>query len=108
MRRRRGIGGLIETASDLIAGVEDVVEDIQDLNLPRRVWAVVDRVGVAAEDAYLEQQGRIEEQKRLREKAERAWTHCPSCGRAYEPTEVERMNCPSCGGARGPRPQWLA
>ena len=54
-RRRRGVGGLIDMAGNLKDGVEDLVDDIQDLNLPKRVWAVIDRVGGAAEEAYLEE-----------------------------------------------------
>jgi predicted Zn-ribbon and HTH transcriptional regulator len=105
--RRRGIGGLFETAGDLIDGVEDIVEDIQDLGLRRRVWDVIDRVGAAAEDAYLDRQRRLQELQREREAAVRAWTNCESCGRAYREDEIDRVDCPSCGAPRGPKPDWL-
>ena len=105
--RRRGIRGMFDMAGRLKDGVTDLIEDIQDLGLPRRVWAVIDRVGGAAEKAYLEQ--RREEQKRQweREEKERAWLYCPSCGRAYREDEAARVDCPSCGAPRGEKPVWL-
>jgi hypothetical protein len=105
--RRRGIGGVIQAAGDVIDGVEDLVEDIQDLGLPKRVWEVIDRVGAAAEQAYLEEKRKRQELQWQREAAERAWTHCESCGRAYRDDEADRVDCPSCGGVRGTRPDWL-
>lgn len=105
--RRRGLVGMLDTAGDLIESVEDVAEDIQDLSLPQRVWRVIDRVGRAAEDAYLEEQGRRRALERKREAAERAWTHCEWCGRAYAPDEDNIVQCPSCGAPRGSRPPWL-
>jgi len=105
--RRRGLIGMLDTAGDLIESVEDVAEDIQDLSLPKRVWRVIDRVGRAAEDAYLKEQGRRRALERKREAAERAWTHCEWCGRAYAPDEDSIVQCPSCGAPRGPRPSWL-
>jgi hypothetical protein len=107
LRRRRGVGGLIQTAGDVIDGVEDLVEDIQDLGLPKRVWAVIDRVGGAAEKAYLERKRQDEERQRQRDAAERAWTHCEYCTRAYGTDEDDITTCPACGGARGPKPAWL-
>lgn len=105
--RRRGLIGMLDATGDLVKGVEDVAEDIQDLNLPKRVWSVIDRVGRAAEDAYLEEQGRRQAIERKREAAERAWTHCEWCGRAYAPDEEDVVQCPSCGAPRGPKPHWL-
>jgi rubrerythrin len=105
--RRRGLIGVLDTAGGLVEGVEDVAEDIQDLNLPKRVWSVIDRVGTAAEDAYLEEQGRRRAIERKREAAERGWTHCEWCGRAYASDEEDVVQCPSCGAPRGPRPPWL-
>jgi hypothetical protein len=105
--RGGGIGGLLDAAGSIIEGVSDVADDVDDLTLPRRVWNVIDRVGGAAEIAYLEEQRRLDEAQRKREAAERAWTHCPSCGRAYEQAEAARMNCSSCGGPRGPKPAWM-
>ncbi len=105
--RRRGVGGLIDTAGNMIEGVGDLVEDIQDLNLPGRVWAVIDRVGMAAEKAYLDEQRRKREQQQKREAAERAWTNCEWCGRAYAENEASLTTCPTCGGTRGPKPAWL-
>lgn len=105
--RRRGIGGLIQTAGDVMDGVQDLVEDIQDLGLPKLVWGVIDRVGKAAEEVYLKEQRRAQAAQRQREEAERAWTHCPSCGRAYREDETSRVDCPSCGGVRGDKPTWL-
>jgi hypothetical protein len=80
---------------------------VDDLALPRQVWAVIDRVGKTAEEAYLEEKRQREREQYKRQEAERAWTHCASCGRAYSPEEVERMTCPSCGGSRGSKPSWL-
>ncbi len=105
--RRRGIVGLIQTASAVIDGVEDVVEDIQDLQLPKQVWEVIDRVGQAAEQVYLEEQRREREAQRQREEAEMAWLYCPSCGRAYREDEASRVDCPACGAPRGPKPAWM-
>jgi hypothetical protein len=104
---RRGPAGLLNAAGELIEGIGEVAENIDDLVLPRRVWAVIDRVGRAAEEGYLEEKRLKEEALRRREEAERAWTHCPSCGRAYGPDEAQRVRCPSCGGTRGDRPDWL-
>jgi len=105
--RRRGVGGLLETAGNVMNGVEDLVEDIQDLGLPKRVWAVVDRVGEAAEEAYLDKKRKEQERQWQREAAEQAWTHCESCGRAYRDNEDSRVDCPACGGVRGDKPDWL-
>jgi len=105
--RRRGVGGLVDSADGLLNTIESISEDIQDLTLPQQVWAVVDHVGGAAEEAYLEAEKRRRRLERKREAAERAWLYCPSCGRAYRPDEAERVNCPSCGGDRGPKPDWL-
>lgn len=95
--RGRGLAGVFDTAGSLMEGVEDVTEDLQDLSLPRRVWAVIDRVGGAAEEAYLEEQRRKRALERKREAAERAWTHCEWCGRAYAEDEQDIVQCPSCG-----------
>lgn len=105
--RRRGIVGLVQTAGNLIKGAQDMVEDIQDLGLPKQVWEVIDRVGEAAEEVYLEEQRQMQETRRQREEVERMWTHCPSCGRAYREDELDRVDCPSCGGPRGDKPAWL-
>jgi hypothetical protein len=104
-RRRRGVGGLIDMAGSLKDGVEDLVDDIQDLNLPRRAWAVIDRVGGAAEEAYLEEVRKARTREWQREAALRAYTHCEWCGRAYAPEESGLVECPSCGGSRGSAPQ---
>ncbi len=104
---RRGVAGILDTAGRVMEGVEDLVEDIQDLGLPKRVWEVIDRVGGAAEEAYLDQQRKEREAQRKREEAERAWTHCESCGRAYRDDEDDRVDCPSCGAPRGDKPAWL-
>ena len=90
----------------MMEGVQDLVEDIQDLGLPKRVWQVIDRVGEAAEEAYLDEKRQEQERQREREAAERAWTHCESCGRAYQEDD-DRMDCPSCGAPRGSKPAWL-
>ena len=105
--RRRGVAGILDTAGRVMEGIEDLVEDIQDLGLPKRVWEVIDRVGGAAEQAYLDEQRKKRELQRKREAAERAWTHCESCGRAYRDDEDDRVDCPSCGAPRGPKPAWL-
>jgi len=105
--RRRGVGGLLETAGNVMDGVENLVEDIQDLGLPKRVWAVIDRVGEAAEQAYLDEKRKQQELQWQREAAERAWTHCEACGRAYRDDEGSRVDCPACGGVRGDKPDWL-
>lgn len=107
LSKRRGVRGLIQTAGDVMEGIEDLVEDIQDLGLPKRVWEVIDRVGEAAEQAYLDEKRKQEELQRQREEAEQAWTHCESCGRAYKEDEADRVDCPSCGGVRGDKPDWL-
>ena len=105
--RRRGPAGLLDAAGDLIEGISEVAESADDLALPKQVWAVIDRVGKAAEEAYLKEKRLREQAQRKREDAERAWTHCPSCGRAFRPEEAQRVDCPSCGGVRGPKPDWL-
>jgi hypothetical protein len=105
--RRRGIAGVLDAAGNLIDGLSDVAENIDDMTLPRQVWEVIDRVGNAAEEAYREKKRQQEERQRQRQEAERAWTHCPSCGRAFRPDENERVDCPSCGGVRGGKPDWL-
>ncbi len=104
---RRGPGGLLDAAGDLIEGISKVAENVDDLSLPKQVWAAIDRVGKAAEAGYLEEKRLKEEALRRQEEAERAWTHCPSCGRAYGPEEGQRVSCPSCGGTRGNKPDWL-
>lgn len=105
--RRRGLPGVLDAAGGLIQSVEDLGEDIQDLSLPQRVWTVIDRVGVAAEASCLEQRRRREVLERQREAAERAWTHCEWCGRAYAEDEEQIVQCPSCGAPRGSKPEWL-
>jgi Zn finger protein HypA/HybF involved in hydrogenase expression len=105
--RRRGPAGLLDAAGELIEGISEVADKVDDLSLPKQVWAVIDRVGKAAEAGYLEEKRLKEEALRRREEAERAWTHCPSCGRAYSAEEIDRVICPSCGGTRGPKPDWL-
>ncbi|GAG12546.1 unnamed protein product, partial [marine sediment metagenome] len=104
---RRGVAGLLDAAGNVIEGVEDLIEDIQDLGLPRRVWAVIDRVGGAAEGAHLDQQRQARELRRQREAAVRAWTHCEWCGHAYADDEAGRADCPTCGGPRGAKPPFL-
>lgn len=105
--RRRGVGGLLETAGDIKEGIEDLVEDIQDLGLPRRVWNVIDRVGQAAEQAYLGERRGQQKLRWAREAAERAWRSCEWCGRVYKEDEESRTDCPSCGAPRGEKPDWL-
>jgi hypothetical protein len=105
--RRRGLPGMLDAAGGLIAGIEDVAEDIQDLSLPRRVWLVIDRVCLAAEETYLEERRKKQALERERQAAERAWTHCEWCGRAYAEEEAGVVQCPSCGAARGSKPEWF-
>lgn len=105
--RRRGLAGMLDAAGGIIESIEDVSEDIQDLNLPQQVWSIIDRVGGAAEEAYLKEQRREEVLRRKREAAERAWTHCEWCGRAYAEDEEDVVQCPSCGAPRGSKPPWL-
>jgi hypothetical protein len=105
--RRRGLAGVLRTADGLMRSIEDVTEDIQDLSLPKRVWTIIDRVGGAAEASYLEERRRKEILERQREAAERAWTHCEWCGRAYGEDEEKIVQCPSCGAPRGSKPAWL-
>jgi hypothetical protein len=105
--RRAGVGGLLDAAGQVIEGVEDLVEDVQDLGLPRRVWGVIDRIGEAAEKAYLAERRQAQEAEQKREAAVRAWTHCEWCGRAYADDEQSRMDCPTCGGPRGTKPAFL-
>jgi len=96
-RRRRGVGGLFDAAGNVIEGVQDLVEDIQDLALPRRVWNAIDRVGEAAEGAYLKDRREKQKAQWEREAVERAWTRCEWCGR----------DCPACGAPRGDKPASL-
>ncbi len=105
--RRRGLIGMLDAAGNLAAGMEDVTAGIQDLNLPKRVWAVIERVGSAAENSYLEERRRREASERERVAAERAWTHCEWCGRAYGAEEDGSVQCSSCGAPRGPKAPWL-
>jgi hypothetical protein len=105
--RRRGLRGVFDAAGGLMESVEDVSEDLQDLTLPGRVWKVIDQVGTAAEEAYLEKRRRRERMDRQREAAERAWTHCEWCGRAYPEDDDNVVECASCGAPRGPKPAWL-
>lgn len=105
--RRRGLAGVLDAAGSLMRGIEDVTEDIQDLSLPKRAWAVIDRVGGAAEETYLEERRRELARERKREVAKRAWTHCEWCGRAYSEDETNLVQCPSCGAPRGPKPDWI-
>jgi len=105
--RRRGLANVLSAAGGLMQSIEDVTEDIQDLSLPKRVWTIIDRVGGAAEASYLEERRRKEILDRQRESAERAWTHCEWCGRAYGEDEEEIVQCPSCGAPRGSKPAWL-
>jgi len=107
LTRRGGLGGLLDAAGNVMEGVQDLVEDVQDLTLPRRAWTVIDRVGEAAERAYLDEQRRAAELEREREAALRAWTHCEWCGRAYRDDERDRATCPTCGGPRGSKPDFL-
>ena len=106
--RRRGLPGVLDAAGSLVEGLEEVAEGIQDLGLPRQAWMVIDRVGRAAEETYLEERAWRLALKWKREAAERAWTHCEWCGRAYAEEEAGVVQCPSCGGARPSKPEWLA
>jgi rubrerythrin len=106
-KKQSGVAGLLDVAGRVMDGVEDLVEGIQDLGLPRRVWEVIDRVGGAAEQAYLDQKREDQELQWKQEAAERAWTHCDSCGRTYGHEEDSRTDCPSCGAPRGDKPAWL-
>jgi len=106
-RRHLGVAGLLDAAGHVMEGVEDLVEDIQDLGLPRRVWEVIDRVGGAAEQAYLNEQREKQELQRKREAAKLAWTHCGWCGRAYGEDKDSRTDCPACGAPRGDKPASL-
>jgi len=106
-RGRSGVAGLLDAAGHVMKGVEGLVEDVQDLGLPRRVWEVIDRVGGAAEQAYLDERRTEQELQRKREAAERAWTHCAWCGRAYRDDEDDRADCPACGAVRGDKPASL-
>jgi len=103
-RKASGATGLLNAASHVMEGIEDLVEDIQDLGLPRRTWEVIDRVGGAAEQAYLAKRREEQELQRKREAAVRAWTHCAWCGRAYADDEDDETSCPSCGAPRGDKP----
>lgn len=102
-----GLAGLLNAAGSLIEGAGEIAEEVQDLGLPKQVWEVIDRVGGVAEETYLEEQRKEQAVRRRREEAERAWTHCPSCGRAYREDEAPRVDCPSCGAVRGDKPDWL-
>lgn len=104
-RRRRGVGGLLDMAGNVKDGIEDLVDDIQDLTLPRQVWAVIDRIGGAAEEAYLEEVRKARALEWQREAAARAYTHCEWCGRAYSAAEADVVECPSCGGSRAGKPR---
>ena len=105
--RRRGLAGALDAAGGLMQTIEEASEDIEDLGLPRRIWAIIDQVGEAAEDAYWEEERREEARNRRRNAAERAWTHCEYCGRAYGQDEEDIVQCASCGAPRGPKPAWL-
>lgn len=105
--RRRGLVGALDAAGGLMDTIEQASEEIEDLALPRRTWAVIDQIGEAAAEAYWEEQRREEARERRREAAERAWTHCEYCGRAYAEDEETIVQCPSCGAPRGPKPAWL-
>jgi len=106
-RKRSGAAGLLDAAGRVMEGVEDLVEDIQDLGLPRRVWEAIDRVGGAAEQAFFDEQRKEQELQWKREAARRAWTHCAWCGRAYQDDEDNRTDCPACGATRGDKPASL-
>ena len=105
--RRRGVAGALDAASGLMQSIEEASEDIQDLSLPRRVWAIIDWIGEAAEEAYWQERSRRQARDRELEAAERVWTHCEWCGRAYAEDEEKSVQCPSCGAPRGPKPAWL-
>jgi hypothetical protein len=102
--RRRGLGGLVNTVGHVIQGAGQVAETLDDLRLPQRSWAVIDRVGAAAEASYLEAKRRSDAGRRKRAAALHSWTHCDYCGRAYEAEEATISNCPACGGPRAARP----
>lgn len=104
---RRGLYGMLREAGSLVESVQDVADDVEDLGLSKRVWAVIDRVGGAAEQAYLEEKRQRRDRRRRREAAERAWTHCEWCGRAYAGDEDEVVQCSSCGAPRGSKPKWM-
>ncbi|NLE44245.1 MAG: hypothetical protein GX620_05955 [Chloroflexi bacterium] len=106
-RRGRGPGALLDAAGHVLQGVERVVEDVQDLRLPSRVWKVIDRVGEAAEKSYLNERRINEARRRAREAAIRAWTHCEYCGHGYSEAEAHLTRCPNCGGPRGPKPAFV-
>ncbi len=106
--RRRGLAGTLDAAGGLVQSIEEAGENLNGLSLPRQAWTVIDRVGGAAEAAYLEEQRVKNTRDRERRRAERAWTHCEWCGRAYAPDDDEVVQCPSCGAPRGPKPEWLA
>ena len=105
--KRPGIGGVLDMAGHVKDGIEDLVENIQDLTLPRRVWVIVDRVGEATEQAYLDEKRKQQELQMQREAVERAWTRCEWCDRSYVADEDSLASCPTCGGARGSKPAWL-
>jgi hypothetical protein len=107
-RRRRGVAGLLDAAGHVMEGVQDLVEDIQDLALPRRVWTVIDRVGGAAEEAALKERREKQKLQWKREAAERAWTRCEWCDRVYKDDEADRTDCPACGAPRGDKPALLS
>jgi len=108
--RRRGLAGALDAAGGLMETIERASEDIEDLGLPRRTWAIIDQVGEAAEITYWQEQRKRGIRERRREAAERAWTHCEYCGRAFGEDGEDGQSivqCPSCGAPRGPKPAWL-
>ncbi len=105
--RGRGLGGVLYAAGGWVRSIEEVSENLQDLSLPSRVWGVIDIVGSAAEASFLEGQRTENARERERRSAERAWTHCEWCGRAYPAEDHGVVQCPSCGAPRGPKPAWL-
>ena len=106
-RGRSGMGSVLDVADRLREGVGDLVEDIQDLGLPKRVWKIIDRVGEAAERAYLDEQAERLATEEKRQAAAHAWTHCEWCDRAYGEDEASVMACPSCGASRGAKPTFM-
>ena len=106
-RGRSGISGVLDMADRLREDVGELVEDIQDLGLPRRVWKIIDRVGEAAEKAYLDERAEKLALEEKRQASVRAWTHCEWCGRAYGEDEDSVTECLSCGASRGTRPASL-
>lgn len=114
--RRGGIAGMAANlldgatgaASAIAGGIGNIVESVSDSietwTLPRRIWEIIDRVAGSAEKAYLDEQRKAQEFGWKREAAERAWTHCESCGRAYREDEDDRVDCSSCGAPRGVKP----